>query len=498
MMITKRSFITSNTIVWITGCVLLILASITQAATLTTRVSISSSGAEAEGSSESASISEDGRYVAFESNANNLAEEATPFYRHIYVHDRDTGDTSLVSKATDGTVGNYTSGHPSISSDGRFVAFHSYINPRYQVFVYDRETGVRTLVSRSNTGTMGNDSSKKPIISGNGRFVVFVSLANNLVENDSNELPDIFVHDRDTGETSRINVASDGTQSTVAPGDSEIVWDRAIYSISDDGRYVVFDSSDGALVDNDTNEVSDVFLHDRQAGTTERISVSASGEEGDKYARFGAISGDGRYVVFMTPSHLLGDGAGGVFIHDRETKEITRVSLYSDGTLISGISVPGGLSRNGRYVLFSSASSFNYTYLYVHDREDGVTTQVNVAHDGNNDYGKLQSSSISSLGQFVAFSSDGENLVIGDLNASNDVFVNDYFLTRDSVIGGDESVDDENTDTNSGVGDDTNDGVELDVTNTGGGGGGAIGLGLLFMLCLSAMTRRRRCGSIFG
>lgn len=500
MMVAKRQYIASRASFRTTGFTLLLLTGLVQAAPLTERVSINSNGEEAEGgASESPSISADGRFVAFTSNAYNLAEEATPYYRHIYVHDRDTGDTTLVSKTTDGTVGSYSSEHPSISSDGRFVAFHSYISPKYQIFVYDRETKTRTLVSRASNGTTGNDSSKNPIISGNGRFVVFVSLANNLVENDSNNIPDIFVHDRETGVTRRINVASDGTQSTVAPGDSELVWDRAVYSISDDGQYVVFDSSDGGLVDNDTNEVSDVFLHDRQTATTERISVTAGGGEGDKYARFGRISGDGGYVAFMTLSHLLGDGTGGVFVHDRVSKELTRVSLNSDGTIISALSVPYGISYDGRYVSFASAWTYDYTYLFVHDRADGLTTQVNVAHDGSQDYGHLLSKpSISASGQFVAFASDGENLVPGDLNAKTDVFVNDYFLTKETIISGDGSVDDEDADTSGGVGDDTVDGetVELDVTNTGGGG--VMGSGLLIMLCLSVMARRRRHGSIFG
>jgi Ca2+-binding RTX toxin-like protein len=217
----------------------------------------------------------------------------------IFCHDRQTGQTERVSVASDGTQGNDGSWVTSISADGRFVAFSSMAsnlvpgdtNGREDVFVHDRQTGQTERVSVASNGTQGNRDSYAGSISADGRFVVFVSEAANLVQGDTNGTRDIFVHDRQTGRTERVSVASDGTEGnrgSEAP------------SISADGRFVVFHSEASNLVPGDRNGCADIFVHDRQTGRTERVSMASDGTEGTNYSYDPSISADGRFVAFRS------------------------------------------------------------------------------------------------------------------------------------------------------------------------------------------------------
>jgi Tol biopolymer transport system component len=171
--------------------------------------------------------------------------------------------TARVSVDSSGNQGNCWSSYPSISSDGRYVAFSSLAsnlvagdtNGAYDIFVHDRQTGVTTRVSVDSSGNEGNDISGAPSISSDGRYVAFESYASNLVADTDSGL-DIFVHDRQTGMTSRVSVNSSGNKGNGA----------SIYpSMSSDGRYVAFESDASNLVACDTNGWPDIFVHDRQA-----------------------------------------------------------------------------------------------------------------------------------------------------------------------------------------------------------------------------------------
>ncbi|MGH2537869.1 MAG: TolB family protein, partial [Candidatus Promineifilaceae bacterium] len=187
-------------------------------------MSIASDGAQGNDGSYYPSISADGRYVAFYSDAWNLVGGDTNGTWDVFVHDRDTGQTSRVSVASDGAQGDNHSGAPSISADGRYVAFNSVAsnlvggdtNGAYDIFVHDRDTGQTSRVSIASDGAQGNESSGVPAISADGRYVAFYSEASNLVGGDTNGYLDVFVHDRDTGQTSRASVASDGAQANGA------------------------------------------------------------------------------------------------------------------------------------------------------------------------------------------------------------------------------------------------------------------------------------------
>src|SRR5438445_496038 len=217
-----------------------------------------------------------------------------------------------------------------------------------------RSAGAQTTVrvSVASDGTEGNDVSLGSALSADGRFVAFDSAATDLVAGDTNGVSDVFVHDRQTGTTERVSVASDGTQGN----------DASFYSaLSADGRFVAFDSDATNLVAGDTNGTTDVFVHDRQTGTTERVSVASgggtqgNGKSGGFFA-FPALSADGRFVAFQSdaPNLVAGDtnGTTDVFVHDRQTGTTERVSVASGGSQGNGCSAGPVLSADGRFVAF--------------------------------------------------------------------------------------------------------------------------------------------------
>jgi outer membrane protein assembly factor BamB/pimeloyl-ACP methyl ester carboxylesterase len=336
------------------------------AETFPQRVSVASDGSEGNNSSSSPSISADGRYVAFSSAASNLVPGDTNGVPDVFVHDRTTGQTTRVSVASDGSEGNSSSSSPSISADGRYVAFSSAAsnlvpgdtNYVTDIFVHDRTTGQTTRVSVTSGGRQANYESSNPFISADGRYVTFYSDASNLVPEDTNETPDIFVHDRTTEETTRVSVASDGSQANDLG-----YYPFTVYpSISSDGRYVVFSSEASNLVPGDTNGQGDIFVHDRATGQTTRISVASDGSQANNGSDSPlSISSDGRYVAFGSyASNLVpGDTNNGtdVFVHDRMTGKTTRVSVASDGAEANDQSYYPSISADGRYVTFTSAAS---------------------------------------------------------------------------------------------------------------------------------------------
>ena len=290
-------------------------------------------------------------------------------------------------------------------------------------------------VSIASDGTQANNDSERSSISADGRYVAFSSSADNLVEGDTNGVQDVFVHDRVTGETTRVSVASDGTQ---ANGACATIGCWCIWiglSISADGRYVAFHADATNLVKDDTNGVRDIFVHDLLTGETQRVSVTSDGIQGNGSAGFPAISADGRYVAFSSDATNLVEGVtnGGVFVHDRVTGDTTLVSVASDGTQAdNGAGFPA-MSADGRYVAFiSSADNLvegdtnGVTDIFVHDWNTGETQRVSVASDGtqaNSDSGATPA--ISADGRYVAFFSEADNLVEGDTNEGADWFVHD-------------------------------------------------------------------------
>ena len=349
---------------------------------------------------------------------------------------REDVGTTRVSVATGGTQGNDWSDDPSISADGRYVAFESHASNLVtantgggtDVYVYDRQTGSIEWVSIANSISTSFD----PAISGDGRYVAFYSYANNLVAGDTNNSPDVFVYDRQTQTVERVSVASDGTQ---ANGSSYFRLD-----ITHDGRYVTFRSAATNLVAGDTNGEFDIFVHDRQTGDTERVSVSSAGVEGNNDAYDPKISADGRYVTFESLAWNLvsGDtnGTNDVFVHDRQTGLTRRVSVSSTGVQGSSSSQNADISDDGRYVAFTSnatnlvpGDTSGQADVFVYDLQTNQIERIGLAVDGSQGNGSaLNTPSLSADGRFVAFGSTSSNLVPGDINHSTDAFVYDRQL----------------------------------------------------------------------
>jgi Tol biopolymer transport system component len=336
----------------------------------TTRVSTDSSGTEANNYSDNPSISADGRYVAFESGASNLVAGDTNGLTDAFLKDTQTGTITRIStdsSGTQGTGGFYVGAEPFISDDGRYIAFTSQAtnlvvgdtNGTDDVYLKDTQTGTTTLVSTDSVGGLGNSSSIGSVLSDNARYVVFVSYATNLVANDTNGDADIFVKDTQTGTTTRVSTDALGNQAN--DGSFLALSDTRLRSVTSDGRYVTFYSGATNLVSGDTNSVNDIFVKDLQTGGIVRASTDENGVEGDGYTYDPSISDDGRYVTFWTDAGNLvdddGDSNEDVFIKDLVTGDISRLSTKANGDALDSYSQISFISADGRYVAFWSFAS---------------------------------------------------------------------------------------------------------------------------------------------
>ncbi|MEM7116076.1 MAG: hypothetical protein AAF614_26785 [Chloroflexota bacterium] len=397
------------------------------------RVSVSSSGQEGNNLSYGSSMSGDGRFVAFVSFASNLVSGDNNGVRDIFVYDRLEMTTTRVSIASSGVEANDLSLDPSISTDGRFVAFESWAsnlvngdtNGEPDIFVHDRQEMTTTRVSVDSSGAEANHSSDFPSISADGRFVAFESYASNLVSGDTNNVDDIFVHDRQERTTTRISVDSSGAEAN---------HDSNNPSISADGRFIAFVSKASNLVGDDTNGREDIFVHDRQERTTTRVSVDSSGAEANSLSINPSISANGHFVAFESQANNLVNGDSNfkedIFVHELATGTTTRVSVNNSGVEGNISSINPSISANGRFVAFNSGSnnlvsndSNEYGDIFVHDRHTGTTTRVSVGDSGAEGNESSWDPSLSGDGRFVAFTSRASNFVSGDSNNALDIFV---------------------------------------------------------------------------
>lgn len=407
------------------------------AAGSTSRVSVSSAEVQSNGTASDPAISASGRYTVFQSAASNLVAGDTNGVADIFVRDRMTGTTTRVSVSSAGAQGNGVSTTAAISGDGRYVAFASAAtnlvagdtNGVNDIFVHDRETGTTARLSINSSGDGGNGGSRFPSLSYDGRYVAFESGATNLVANDTNGVRDIFVRDRRTGTTTRVSVDSRGR---AANGHSEYP------SLSANGRFVAFTSAASNLVAGDTNGDLDVFTHDTQANTTSRVSVSSRGVQGNGVSYDAAISANGRFIVFgSAASNLIAGDTNGnedIFIHDRRTGTTARVSVGRRGRAANGPSFYPAVSSSGRFVAFSSVASNlvagdtnGAVDAFLHDRSTGITERVSLNSDGTQGNRAAANPAVSASGTWIAFESEALNLVAGDTNGIQDVFLHRRF-----------------------------------------------------------------------
>jgi Tol biopolymer transport system component len=456
-------------------------------------------------------VSADGRYIAFESDASDLVDENsiggadTNGATDIFVYDRLTCTIERVSlNSNEEQTRNDTvetngpdipceinncfqawSRRPSISADGRYVAFISNatnlvpddVNTWRDVFVRDRVAGTTERINNvapeyANLPFPDNQilaPSDGATISANGRFVAFYSGSGRVVSGDTNSRWDVFVTDRNTGTTIRVSTASNGTQGNHHSGVNASINNFSSFpapdhiGVSNDGRYIAFVSWASNLVPGDTNNYcendglppatdncSDIFVKDIVTGTTTRVSISNTGQEANSASTYPDISANGQIVTFQsTASNLVPNDTNNfcnnsqtdpdnlncsdIFVRDIAAGTTTRVSVSTTGVQGGLASYQPTISADGRYVAFVSDSTLLFASddnqlqdILVHDRVTKITKLVSSAFNGVQSNGGSFVPEISDNGMFVAFESDARNIVTGDLNNG----VRDIFSTN--------------------------------------------------------------------
>ncbi len=341
---------------------------------VTERVSMGYDGSEPNGASQAPDVSDDGAWAAYVSYADNLVEGDTNASRDVFLWSRDTGITIRASITSAGDEASDPSDTPSVSGNGRYVAFTSFaaLDPvvlygTTDVWVYDRLTQDVELISVSLGGTDGIQTSALPSISADGNLVAFSSMAWDLVSGDGDAWLDVFVRDRAAGTTTRVNLPVGVPEAT--GHSSEPV-------MAADGGAVVFMSIASNLVVGDTEGALDVMVAVLSSGTVERVSVDSADAAGADDSMGGAISADGRFVAFVSEVELAPTGTPGIldlYVRDRDAGTTAHASVGCGGQFNEDhVVVPIGLASDGSGLVFESFDPGLMAPL----PDDGVTTDL--------------------------------------------------------------------------------------------------------------------------
>ena len=391
----------------------------------TIRVSAAGSGSETNEQSQNVALSGDGKFVAFTSFADNLVPGDVNGTMDVFVREVENGTTRIASVNQNGDSAQGDNSFPAISGDGRFVSFQSDANTlvpndrnqAYDAFVKDMQTGAVDRVSVSSQGVEGNSTSSIPSLSFDGRYVAFYSMATNLVAGDNNGKVDIFIFDRQTRVTRLVSKTVDGVQSN---GDSTHP------TISGNGRYVVFNSDASNLVPGDTNGLSDFFWVDTE--TAEIIKIPYEGPLAT-FAK-AIISDDGRWVnITRTTPNFAGVGDSDN-LRDSYTFDTLSRTLVQD-TPREGIDrgYYNGITLSGsnRFITYSNWSTdlLGEAVVRVKDTVLGTTTLISRGQDGQPANAPSSFASADDGGNLVAFRSAASNLVLSDSNSAEDLFLFD-------------------------------------------------------------------------
>jgi Tol biopolymer transport system component len=482
------------------------------------RASVHSSGAQADARSALPALNGDGRYVVFSSTATNLVALSTNGVRQIFLRDRATSTTTLITQHL-GVAGNADSDAPVISGDGRYIAFHSDasnlgpadVNGYVDVYLYDRQSDAFTLVSNGAFGGGGaSGGSCCPGLSVDGRWVAFYSGAADVVLNDTNGWADAFVFDRLNVLTpvQRVSVGPGGVEGNFGSGFAGPGPTSGQIAVASNPNgtdcYVAFQSLASNLVAGAIQGCLTIYMRDTQLGTTSLVSASTSGAQNATDATGVAMSADARYVAFNCGANMLvpGDtnGGGDTFVRDMQTPTTFRVSLSSQqipaagGPFKSPFPHHPSISADGRYVAFETSranlvanDTDGKNSIFVRDTITNLTWRVTLASTGAQPSDHCVAPWISGDGTVVAFGSAAANLVPADTNAVMDVFLESHHPTTVGYCYGD------GTGTACPCG--NNGGAEKGCNNSAGTGGALlIGLGTTrvahdtFLLAASTMT----------
>ncbi len=442
--------------VWLVVAAILVIGNLAAAELLSVNSAGNGSGDAASELDENDSTLRFGAFVVFTSDATDLTAVPNPLgTRNVYRRNTVTGVTEMVSVNAAGTAaGNQQSGTARMSSDGRYVFFDSEaddlvaIRPpggTKNIFVRDMVSGVTTTVSVGQSGNSADDASLADV-SPDGRFAVFYSDADDLtVETDTNDSRDVFVRDLTAGTTTLVSVDTTGTST----GDSQ----ASDGSITPDGRYVFFHATASNLVPVDTNSDNDAFRRDMVAGITELVSVNLAGSDSaNSYSYSAYFSDDGNIAVFESNGDDLtaipdGNGTVDFFVRDMAAGITTMITANSAGTAAANSyssETESGMTPDGRFISFTSESTDLHPLdtdtdsdIFVYDRQTGINTLVSVNIDGTaSGNAWAGDGSISGDGRWFGFSSGSSNLVYNDANGAADVFARDlvngrtYLLSR--------------------------------------------------------------------
>jgi Tol biopolymer transport system component len=399
-------------------------------------VSVNFGGRAGDATSNGPSISADGNFVAFFSDAADLVFGDTNEARDVFVRNRADGRTERVSVNTAGVQGNlgsHTAGdNPSINADGSIVAFYSNAtnlvpgdtNDQSDVFVRLRNLNVTERVSVSSSGAQGNGPSLSASISGSGRLVAFQSLASNLIAGDTNEVTDVFVRDRISATTERLCNHVQGNGASFQP------------AISADGNVVAFTSAANNLVGNDTNRSLDVFVCDRRTNQIDIVSVSTNDDLGNGDSILPAISADGRFVAFKSiATNLVPDDRNNevdVFVRDRVNRTTERISVSFLNRDSNGVSFAPDIDCTGRFVVYGTQANnivrndYNQVAsLILRDRAAGLSFLVDINERGEQANGPVLdiAPAISCTNLLIAYATVADNLTRNDFNQHGDVYV---------------------------------------------------------------------------
>jgi len=379
-------------------------------------------------------VSENGRFIVFASPSDDLVADDNNGQSDVFLRDRVLGTTVRISTNNHG--GGDASGasqRPSISGDGRYIVFDSDAgdlvagdgNGFLDIFLFDTVGGAMTRISLSSIGGDADATSTRPSISGDGRYVAFSSSATNLVAGGANTNVDIYVRDRTLGTTIKVTERTDGSLTDLNS------WQPVI---SDDGRHVAFTSGDSGLVLNDGNAQPDVFVCNLDTSAIERVSVTTAGAESSDRNGAAAISAFGTVVAWWSRAEDLVDddtnSVDDIFVRDRTLGTTTRISVTTAGAqAVGGGNWHVSMSHDGRFVAFASDSANlvdddneGNGDVVSYDRLTGITRRHSRVPGGagGNDYSR--SPSLTPDGAYVVFESGASNFIVGDTNFAQDVF----------------------------------------------------------------------------
>ncbi len=394
-----------------------------------------------------AGVSDDGRYVVFDSRSASLVNEPTNGVDQVYRLDRSNGTVTMLSRSSSSGAGVSSSNAGNVSADGRFSVFSSAASnlpggtsPYEQIYVHDANDGSLRLASVAAGGAAGGGNSSRPQLSADGRYVLFLSEAENLIAGDTNFREDLFLHDLQSGMTQRVSVSTTGAQlpePSPTPGVRFFSLGCSLTNLSHDGRYAVFATS-AAVDPADSNGLPDVYRFDRTTGATQRVSADQPPGQ-FAYSQCAAVSADGQRIAWLALDSVAGaqlftyyirdTGANQHAVHSHTAPELapteSSLALAGDGSAL--IFASSHVEPDRREAQLFRADTASGTVQAI-----GTTPPSSVgpfANDHSNDRfqgaGNAVSASVSADGRYVAFASQASNLVAGDTNGAADVFVRD-------------------------------------------------------------------------